>query len=188
LSNLPRILYARRTSTKVLISFILVASGALIWWLLRPTSTPSSATGAPPSPTASRRANEGNASVRSTPPPGASAASVGSAPSEPPAPDRAHAPPELAEALDRIYATLLGAARACARLAPRGADPATHLTVRVTTAGDHVETLTPRENDLAPELADCIQQRWRDARWGTEESDPKQVTLELSVSLGDLVH
>jgi len=96
-------------------------------------------------------------------------------------------PRETAQALGRVYTELMAAARACAAAPlPRDADPEQHARMRVTTEGNHVQSMTRLDGELAPSLAACINERWRAARWDTGESDPRTLTLELNLDLRQL--
>src|SRR5262249_12500831 len=151
------------TSTRVLIGvFALVAIAAFVLGRQRATPRGSSATGA--FPTGARSPSGGSMS-----------------------PTPAGAPPETAEALGRVYTELMAAAQSCpAAPLPRDADPEQHARMRVTTEGNHVQSMTRLDGELAPSLAACINERWRAARWHTTESDPHTLTLDLNLDLRQL--
>ena len=166
----------------VLAVIAITAVAALVWWRYeaaalrrRPAAVaPPAPSGSPATPMAPRPPDRPEPS-RPAPAPPASPIAL------PTAVRPTQAPPEIAQALDRVEAELLRAARPCGSRLP-DADPAQHLRLRVVTTGDRVQTLDARDGVLPPEVAACLDERLRAARWPTAAP----LTLELDLSARDL--
>jgi hypothetical protein len=99
----------------------------------------------------------------------------------------ARTPPSapMARTLDRAYAALAVAARPCAARAAADANPAQRTRHHVRVDHGHVLAVQRVDGDMAPALVDCIEERWRAARWD-DADQPRTLTMELETTLEQL--
>jgi hypothetical protein len=155
---------------------LLAALGIIAWWrLLRHV----------PDAAVTRRPTA--AAGASATPPGASARAGATADANETvdAAGRTPAAPPLARTLDRAYAALNGAARPCVAHLAVDANPKQQTRHHVRVDHGRVTSVARVDGDMAPGLVDCIEERWRAARW--DDSDqPRPVTIELVTTLEQL--
>jgi hypothetical protein len=168
----------------VLVVIAITTVAALLWWrhewAALHAPSPASPVAAPPRVPTPARPSPVAPAVAAAPP---TPPTTTPPPTEPASPPPSIAPPATAEALDRVEAELMRAARECGSHVPRGADPAQHMLLRVTTDGTRVKTIDPHDGALPPGVAGCVYQRLRAAHI----TAGAPLTLELDVGVRDLL-
>jgi len=176
-------LYARGTSSKVLIVVAsLAVLAAFFYW--RRSTTPLATTDPAVAPSPSSSSPSPSSSLAHppapSPPPTAAGAPPAAASPEAQFPE---APPETAEVLDRLSTTLMAAARPCGAALRSADDPAQQLRFRIDVAGAEIRHLGRVEGALPPGVAECIEEKWHAARFAAVAAP---VTLQLDVAVRDL--
>lgn len=172
--------YRPRTRYRGLIAtLLLVILGCLVWWWLVGHVPARSRSGQSPATAAER--GSGTPIV-------APFTAVNGAPDD----GGAHAllapaSAPLGRTLDRAYAALAAAARPCAAQAAAEADPAQRTRHHVRVDHGRVTNLQRVDGDMNSELVECIEQRWRAARW-KDDDQPRTVTMEIVETLDQLRH
>ena len=173
--------YRPRTRYRGLIAtLLLLVLGCVAWWWLA-RRVPASSRGAQSPASAAARtaaARVAAASVTTA----VTATGDGGAPgllTPPSAP--------LGRTLDRAYSALGAAARPCAAKAAPDANPAQRIRHHVRVDHGRVTNLQRVDGDMAGVIVDCIEQRWRAARWN-DDDQPRTVTLEMIETLDQLRH
>lgn len=91
----------------------------------------------------------------------------------------------MTRTLDRAYAALGAVARPCAARAAADANPKQQIRHQVRVDHGRATQVTRIDGDMAPALVDCIEERWRAARWDDTEQ-PRTLTMELVTTLEQL--
>jgi hypothetical protein len=170
--------YRGLIATLVLVVLGLLACGWLLRSVSRPTADRVAVPGGRAPATAGRVAATSSAPIAAATSSAASAmdhAAAGPSPASPP----------MAHTLDRASAALAAAARPCAASVASDANPKQQIRHYVRVDHGRATQVTRADGDMAPGLVDCIEGRWRTARWDDAEQ-PRTLTMELVTTLEQL--